>query len=67
MSSARRWLLETHVFDWKGDAYGRPVTVRFIERIRGEKKFSGLEELQAAIAADARRARQILGLAPNGE
>ena len=67
VSSARRWLLETHVFDWKGDAYGRPVTVRFIERIRGEKKFSGLEELQAAIAADARRVRQILGLAPNGE
>ncbi|MDO5532077.1 bifunctional riboflavin kinase/FAD synthetase [Sutterella sp.] len=64
VSSARRWLLETHVFDWKGDAYGRTVTVRFVERIRMEKKFSGLEELQAAIRNDAVRARQILGLPP---
>ena len=66
VSSARRWLLETHVFDWKGDAYGRPVTVRFIERIRGER-IQRLGRTPGCLAADARRARQILGLAPNGE
>lgn len=66
VSSARRWLLETHVFDWKGDAYGRTVSIRFIERIRGEQKFGGLDELRAAIESDARRARRILGLAPGG-
>lgn len=63
VSSAHRWLLETHVFGWTGNAYGRTVCVRFVERIRGEKKFSGLEELTAAIRNDAERARQILGLA----
>lgn len=63
VTSAGRWLLETHVFDWKGDAYGKVVRVEFIERLRGEKKFSGLEELKAAIAEDVRRARLVLGLA----
>ena len=56
-----RWLLETNVFDWHGDAYGRIITVEFVERLRGEKKFSGLEELKAAIESDADRARRILG------
>lgn len=61
-----RWLLETHVFDWKGDAYGKIIRVEFIERIRDEKKFAGLAELQAAIQADAERARRILGFAAVG-
>ena len=64
VTSSKRWLLETHLFDWHGDAYGRNICVRFIERIRAEQKFSGLPELTAAIRNDAARARQILGLAP---
>ena len=54
-------LLETHVFDWSGSAYGRIVKVEFVERLRGEKKFSGLDELKAAIESDADHARRILG------
>lgn len=64
VTSSGRWLLETHLFDWQGDAYGRVVRVEFVEKLRDEKKFSGLEELKAAIAEDARRARRILGCAP---
>lgn len=56
-----RWLLETHVFDWRGNAYGRIIRVEFVERLRGEKKFSGLDELKAAIESDALHARRILG------
>ena len=59
-----RWLLETNVFDWQGDAYGRVISVEFVERLRGEKKFSGLDELKAAIQSDADQARRILGCAP---
>ena len=55
------WLLETHVFDWSGSAYGRIIKVEFVERLRGEKKFSGLDELKAAIESDADHARRILG------
>ena len=50
-----------HVFDWSGSAYGRIVKVEFVERLRGEKKFSGLDELKAAIESDADHARRILG------
>lgn len=67
VTSERRWLLETHVFDWQGDAYGRVVRINFIEKLRDEKKFSGLDELKAAIAEDARRARLVLGCAPSPE
>lgn len=48
---------ETNVFDWKGDAYGRMIRIVFLEKLRGNKRFSSLAELQAAIASDARRAR----------
>ena len=66
VSSDGRWLLETHVFDWQGNAYGKLIEVEFVERLREEKKFSGLEELTAAIEADAKRARGILGLSGAG-
>lgn len=61
VASERRWLLETHVFDWQGDAYGRILKINFVHKIRDEKKFSGLEELRAAIDADAQTARRLLG------
>lgn len=61
VASDGRYLLETHVFDWTGNAYGRIITVEFVERLRGEKKFSSLDELRTAIRADAEHARQILG------
>ena len=58
----KRWLLETHVFNWNGDAYGRLLRVEFVDKIRDEKKFSGIEELKAAIAQDVVTAKQMLGV-----
>jgi riboflavin kinase/FMN adenylyltransferase len=52
-----RPLLEVHLFDWEGELYGRHVKVRFLEKLRDEEKYGGLEELKQAIARDARRAR----------
>lgn len=57
-----RWLLETHVFNWTGNAYGKLIEVEFVEKLRDEKKFSGLPELTAAISADCERAKAILGV-----
>jgi riboflavin kinase/FMN adenylyltransferase len=57
-------LAETHLLEgsWGPDSlYGRSMRVEFIERIRDEKRFSGVEELASQIAADSARARQILG------
>src|SRR5947207_3446437 len=52
--------LEAHLFDTDTDLYGRHLRVSLIEFIRPEKKFAGLDELKAQIAADAARAREIL-------
>jgi len=61
VSSDKRWLLETNVFHWSGDAYGRLARVEFVAKLRDEKKFSGLDELTRAIAADRETAARILG------
>jgi riboflavin kinase/FMN adenylyltransferase len=51
-------LLEVHLFDFDEAIYGRHLRVKFLEKLRDEKKYDGLEALAAAIAADAARARQ---------
>ncbi len=48
--------IETYVFDFDGDLYGDVLRVRFLHRIRDERKFNGIEELKAQIAKDSRRA-----------
>lgn len=53
-------LLEVNVFDFDGDIYGKRAQVRFVDFIRPEQKFDGLDALKAQIAADANKAREIL-------
>src|SRR6202007_1022198 len=53
-------LLETHLFDFDGDLYGKYLSVELIRYIRPEAKFPSLAELIAQIGADAARARAIL-------
>ena len=62
VASDRRWLLETFVFNYSGNAYGRIVEIEFVQKLRDEKKFSGLDELKAAIQRDAEAARHLLGV-----
>jgi riboflavin kinase/FMN adenylyltransferase len=52
--------LEVHILDFNEDIYGKTITVRFIDRLRDEQKFSGLEELVRQISLDVERAREIL-------
>ena len=49
-------ILEVHIFDFDEEIYGRQVQVRFLHKIRDEKKFSGLDELKAAIFSDIEKA-----------
>ena len=53
-------LLETHLFDFDGDLYGKYLSVELIRYIRPEAKFPSLDALIAQIAADAAKAREIL-------
>ena len=55
---ARRF--EVNVFDFDGDLYGQELQVKFFAHLRGEQKFSGLDELKAQIARDAQAARDVL-------
>ena len=50
--------IETHVLNWSGDLYGDVVRVRFLHRLRGEKKFASVEELKTKIESDVRRAQR---------
>ena len=51
------WLLEVHLLDWSGDAYGRLVRVEFLEKLRDERPFPDLDSLGRQIADDVRKAR----------
>jgi len=53
-------LLETHVFDFDGDLYGRELEVEFVQKIRDEAEFDGLDALVAQMNLDACAARRIL-------
>ncbi|HEU5133486.1 MAG TPA: riboflavin biosynthesis protein RibF, partial [Pyrinomonadaceae bacterium] len=48
--------VETFVMNWDGDLYGDVVRVRFLHRLRDERKFSSIEELKTQIARDVARA-----------
>ncbi|HVL36663.1 MAG TPA: bifunctional riboflavin kinase/FAD synthetase [Burkholderiales bacterium] len=50
-------LLEVHFFDCRRDLYGEHLRVRFLEKLRDEEHYPGLEALREAIARDARQAR----------
>lgn len=53
-------LLETHLFEFSGDLYGKHLRVGLIEYIRPEIKFDDLESLRAQIAEDSETARRLL-------
>jgi len=48
--------IESYIFDFDGDLYGDVLRVRFLHRIRDERKFSGIDELRAQIEKDTKRA-----------
>lgn len=57
-------LLEVHLFDFEGDLYGRRMAVEFVAKLRDEQKFDGLAALTSQMHADARLARELLGMNP---
>jgi riboflavin kinase/FMN adenylyltransferase len=54
-------LLETHIFDFAADLYGRVVETRLMHFLRPEQKFETFEALRDQIARDAQQARSLLG------
>ncbi len=56
-------LAEAHLLDFTGDLYGRRVELRFLARLREERRFPGPEALREQIGRDAAEARRRLGSA----
>ena len=53
--------VETHVLNWSGDLYGDVVRVRFLHRLRDEKKFGSIDELKTQIERDVALAEDYFG------
>ncbi len=51
--------VETHLLDFNEDIYGRVLELTFVDKIRDERKFSGLDQLKQQIADDIQQARRI--------
>ncbi len=61
-----RLLLETHLFDFDGDLYGKYLRVALVEFLRPEQKFESFDALKQQILADSQNAREKLAeIAPN--
>lgn len=54
------FILEVNIFDFNRDIYHHNVGVQLIERIRGEVKYSGLEQLKNQLCRDRQQATDIL-------
>ena len=52
--------VEVYIMDFEGDLYDQSIEVAFWQYLRPEHKYETLESLQAAIAADVARVRDVL-------
>ncbi len=52
--------IEVHLFDFDDDIYEKDVKIRFVKRIRDERKFDNLEDLKRQIIIDEKQIRELL-------
>ena len=57
-------LLESYLFDFSGDLYGKHLAVDLIAYLRPEAKFAGVEALKTQIGADIAAAKAALASTP---
>jgi riboflavin kinase / FMN adenylyltransferase len=56
--TGRGLLVEAHLIDFQGDLYGRILRIAFISRLRGERRFPGVDDLVAQMHRDVEVARE---------
>ncbi len=56
--------IEVHVFDFQGDLRGRTVKVEWLQRLRDERRFDGVEDLLGQLRQDEAGARQVVAQTP---
>ncbi|MBI4678289.1 MAG: riboflavin kinase [Elusimicrobia bacterium] len=60
LGAGGRKLVEVHILDFDGDLYGSELSVRFVGRIRDERRFEDLAALKCQIAKDVSATRRRL-------
>ena len=56
------YTVEVHILEFDKDIYGKQLRVNFMNRIRDEKKFSGIDELSAQIKKDVETSNALLSV-----
>jgi riboflavin kinase / FMN adenylyltransferase len=59
--TGRGELIEAYLVDFDGDLYDTVLEIEFLKRLRGEKRFAGLDELIAQMGRDVETTRAIAG------
>lgn len=54
-------MIETHLFDFDGDLYGKRLTTEFVHHLRPDRDFPSVEALVQQLAIDGKMAREVLG------
>ena len=52
------FIIEVNIFDFNGNLYGKTLKVWFLDRIRDEEKFKGLEALKAQLEQDRKKVKE---------
>ena len=59
-SADQRSHIEAHILDYYDDLYGYQISIEFIAKLRGEKRFHSVEELLIQIHNDIKKTREIV-------
>jgi riboflavin kinase/FMN adenylyltransferase len=51
--------IEVHLLDFDQNIYDEQIEIRFVERLRDERKFSGIDALTVQLIADREKTRAI--------
>ena len=54
--------METHIFNFDKELYGKMIKIEFVKKMRDEVKFSSKEELSSQISKDCNTAKEFHGL-----
>ncbi|MGH2864803.1 MAG: riboflavin biosynthesis protein RibF [Solirubrobacteraceae bacterium] len=60
-NTGRGELIEAYVLDFRGELYDSELRLRFLERLRGERRFNSAEALVEQMRRDVQRTREIAG------
>ena len=66
--TGRAELIEAHLIDFEGDLYGHELRLRFLERLRGERRFDSaaalIDKMHDGRREDQGRSARLLPFAP---